>query len=138
VHALLAGCRECLREEGALLLTTTTFFAAYPGAQPCPSTAHAHLAFPRRHINTMLRKRTGSPSGPLNPMCAASYLMLFHRLGYKIAQLELDRAEDQPRFADTLAYYEPSEVTVQGLAAVLRRAPDEPAMSELRRMLTIS
>lgn len=135
VHALLASCRECLREKGSLLLATPTFFAPYPGAEPRPATPYAHLAFPSRHIDTVMRARTGAPSGPLNPMGAASYLMLFHRLGYEIVQVELEPGEVPARFADKLVHYEPSEVAVQGLSAVLRRVTDEPAMSVLRGSL---
>lgn len=136
LHDLLAWALDHLRPGGDCLIDTRTFLSPIGGdlqetvAAPLP-----HLLFSRRVVSEHLERRGKPPARYTNPLCAATYLMLFHRVGFEF--VGADRLINEARepayeeFADKLAPYDPAELRTARLQAHLRRPRAPVDASEL-------
>ncbi len=136
LHAILAWFFERLRPGGCCILRTRTFLSYCGGdlhrelKTPLP-----HLLFARRTIDAYLRDKTGHGSRYMNPMCAASYLTLFARVGFEIAEaIRVQNPLDESVYAahaDRLGAYDSQELRTTEVMALLRKPAVPPDIRAL-------
>ncbi|MBV8888191.1 MAG: class I SAM-dependent methyltransferase [Alphaproteobacteria bacterium] len=76
-----------LLRPGGEMLVRTRVVTSYIGADLHQQFAlpYVHLLYPRRFLNKVAEARRGGPVRYLNSLSASSYLFLFHRAGFEIA-----------------------------------------------------
>jgi len=127
---------EHLRPGGWAVFRTRTYLSWLGGdlhnqlRTPIP-----HLLFPRRAIDAVLAARGDPPARYMSPLCAASYLTLYRRVGFEIREAIRipNRIDEATRslFRDKLGLYDPLELDTAELLVLLRRPEASADLSEL-------
>jgi len=126
-----------LHPGGSAVFRTRTFFSHMGGdlhndtKVPLP-----HLLFPRHIIDDFLQEASGFPSGYMSPMSSASYLMLFHRVGFEIIDVVkfssgVKDKDVYSMFQDKLWFYNKDELNTGEIIVHLKKPIVERDISEL-------
>ncbi len=139
VHDVLRWIAEHLRPGGECLLETRTYLAPDGGGlTPQIRTPYAHLAFARDVIEEYCAERSLPLPSLTNPMCRATYLLLFRRVGLEVDGIQTEE-HDPNAFVDKLRFYDAVELRVGRFRVRLRRPLEtKPGVSELRAALKIN
>lgn len=136
LHDILLWMYDHLVPGGECIFRTRTFFSYCGGdlhnelRSPVP-----HLLYPRRIIDAYLAEKGRPASREMNPMCAASYLMLYRRCGFEL--LDAHRVKNPldesvyAAHADKLSIFDPQELRTTEVMAHLRRPAAAPDLREL-------
>lgn len=120
-----------LRPGGHAVFRTRTF-TSWVGAdlhETVHQTPLPHLLFSKRTIDDFLRERNLETSRYMSPLTAASYLMLYKRVGFDILDARRSTNKFTPEqlapYSDKLAAFDPLELKTADLFAHLRK-PEVP------------
>lgn len=97
LEATLDKLYSLLRPGGEMILRTRTF-TSYIGADMHNdfTVPYVHLLYPKRDLDAYLRAKTGEPPRYLNPLTATTYLFMFQRAGFEIADARRRMSTNSP------------------------------------------
>ncbi|MBC6981687.1 class I SAM-dependent methyltransferase [Caulobacter sp. 17J80-11] len=130
VEATLNRVYELLRPGGEMILRTRCF-TSHIGADFHTDfkTPYVHLLHPKRDLDRHLADKKGRPVRYLNFLTATTYLAIFHRTGFEIAEARRRGSKQHPdaqaRVAEALPWISPEELSCAELECRLIR-PYEP------------
>lgn len=132
VHDAFRWVRDHLGPGAECLVETRTYLGEDGGGLGGRlRTPYAHLAFARDAIEEYYAGEGWRAPMLANPMCRATYFVLFRRAGLAIEDVQVE--EEQPQlFADKLRWYDEDELRCSRFRARLRRSSEQQgALSEL-------
>lgn len=136
VYELFRAVCEHLRPGAECLVETRTFLhPAGGGLGDRLRTPYAHLAFARDAVEEYYSGRGWPAPVWANPMCRATYFVLFRRAGLTLEEVHVERTRPL-QFADKLRWYDTEELEAGWFRARLRRPADsDRARADLRALL---
>lgn len=125
-YNILKWFYEHLKPGGYCIIGTRSYLSQNGGdLQWEIKTPLPHLLFSRKIIEDYLTSKNKPISRYMSPLCAASYLTLYHRVGFNLFEARrvynsLDESVYQ-QFSDKLGFYDPQELRTTELITLLHK-----------------